>query len=376
MKLLSYDTFIIFFVRVMFVVASSVFINWVVFVPKEPEICQSNKSISPYCNLAIVKTIQHNQGRISGIAITPDNLTLVSGSEDQGIKLWDLHSGKLKQIFPDNSVPIGGIAISPDGKTVVTGSETKILRVWNLATGKQLTIFKGHQNLKGYENSVSLIIISPDSQTVVSTAFSVPRVGMSNREIKVWDVNTGRLKHTLSQPPHSFNPASTPTTWVDLEISGIAITPDGQTIVSVNKDWICWWDLASGKLQTTIHNTAGTKKLVSIDRDNLATVSTNSSPSVKTIDLKTGKIHQEVARSDGFDALISTADRRYAIGLVAKALSKTSSYQARNLSYLKIWNLQTGQLLVDKLTRGSMLAVSPDRQTIVIATDNTIEIWR
>ena len=347
----------------MFVVAASVFINWVV--RKEPEICQSNKSISPYCNLAIVKTIQHNQGRISDIAITPDNLTLVSGSEDQGIKLWDLHSGKLKQKFPSNSVAIGGIAISPDGKTVVTGSKGKILRVWNLATGKQLAILKGHQNLEGYRNSVSSISISPDSQTVVSTAFS--------REIKVWDVNTGRLKHTLSQPPHSFNPASNPTERVDLEISGIAITPDGQTIVSINKDWICWWDLASGKLQTTIHNTAGIENLMSIDRDNLATVRIISSPYLKTIDLKTGKIYQERGPLDRLGTLTFTADRQYAIGLQAV---RTPSDPARNSSYLKIWNLQTGQLLVDKLIRAEILTVSPDRQTIVIAIDNTIEIWR
>ena len=340
----------------MFVVAASVFINWVV--RKEPEICQSNKSISPYCNLAIVKTIQHNQGRISDIAITPDNLTLVSGSEDQGIKLWDLHSGKLKQKFPSNSVAIGGIAISPDGKTVVTGSKGKILRVWNLATGKQLAILKGHQNLEGYRNSVSSISISPDSQTVVSTAFS--------REIKVWDINTGRLKHTLSQLPPSFNPASTRTERVDLEISGIAITPDGQTIVSVNKDRICWWDLASGKLRTTIDNTPGVKKLMSLDRDNLAIVSTISSPHVKTLDLKTGKIHQEMGNNLGrFSTLISTTDRQYVIGLL----------DHRTL-YLNIWNLQTGQLLVTKPTRGEIFAVSPDRQTIVSATGSTIEIWR
>jgi WD40 repeat protein len=358
------------FIRAIFIAASLLFINWVLFTTKEPEICQSNKSISPYCNLAIVKTIQDDWGGISDIAITPDNLTLVSGSRDRGIKLWDLHSGKLKQKFPINSVEIGPIAIGPDGKTIVTGSEGKILRVWNLATGKQLAIFKGHQKLKGYQNSVSSIVISPDSQTVVSTAFS--------GEIKVWDVNTGRLKHTLSQPPPSFNPASTRTERLDLEISGIAITPDGQTIVSINKDWICWWDLASGKLQTTIHNTAGIEKLVSLDRDNLAIVRTNSFPHVKTLDLKTGKIHKEMRNSDR-GILISTADRQYAIGLVAEDSSRaSSSYQAtaRNLSYLTIWNLQTSQLLVNKLIRGRILAVSPDRQTIVIATDRTIEIWR
>ncbi|MBY5308827.1 WD40 repeat domain-containing protein, partial [Aphanizomenon flos-aquae CCAP 1446/1C] len=50
------------------------------------------------------------------------------------------------------------LAISPDGKTIVNGNLNKDIDVWNLQTGKII-----HQ-LCGHKNSVNSVAISPNNQ--------------------------------------------------------------------------------------------------------------------------------------------------------------------------------------------------------------------
>jgi WD40 repeat protein len=318
----------------------------------EPESCKFDRSISPYCNLALVQIIKDNPG-VSDIAIAPDNQTLVTGGADKAIKLWDLANGKLKQKFPSDSGAIRSIAISPDGQTVVSGSEDKIIRVWNLTTGKQKSILKGHNN------TVSKLAISPDNKTLVSNAFY-------SSDIKVWDLVTGKLKHTLSPPPRTFDIGSIPIEHVDPEISSISITPDNQQAIGIDRERIRWWDLNSGKLQTTLDNGNRISRLLSLDKDDRATIA-NDSSYIQSINLKTGKIHKQMGKYFArLASLAPTIDRHYVMGI--------ESY--KKSSELKIWDLQTGKLLLNRPTSGRVVAVSPDRQTIVSASNDSIEIWR
>ncbi|MEY3403240.1 MAG: hypothetical protein RLZZ86_2856, partial [Cyanobacteriota bacterium] len=45
--------------------------------------------------------------------------------------------------------------MSPDGKTVISGSDDHTLKLWDLQTGKEIHTFKGH------EDWVTTLAISP-----------------------------------------------------------------------------------------------------------------------------------------------------------------------------------------------------------------------
>jgi WD40 repeat protein len=77
----------------------------------------------------------HN-GPVYGVAISPDNRWLVTGSSDNTARLWDLSAKDLA----DNPVvlrgyhEIRGVAISPDNRWVIAGCYDGRVRLWPLQT--------------------------------------------------------------------------------------------------------------------------------------------------------------------------------------------------------------------------------------------------
>lgn len=53
------------------------------------------------------------------------------------------------------------VAITPDGSTVVSGSRDRTIKVWDLSTAKEVMKFV-------VENTVSSFAISPDCQTILA----------------------------------------------------------------------------------------------------------------------------------------------------------------------------------------------------------------
>jgi WD40 repeat protein len=41
---------------------------------------------------------------------------------------------------------VNSVAFSPDGRTVVTGSQDKTVRLWDLTTGKETAALRGHED--------------------------------------------------------------------------------------------------------------------------------------------------------------------------------------------------------------------------------------
>ena len=68
-----------------------------------------------------------------------------------------------------------------DGSRVVSGSLDKTVKVWNVETGELLHTLEGHS---GWVMSVAM-----DGSRVVS--------GSEDKTVKVWNVETGELLHTL-----------------------------------------------------------------------------------------------------------------------------------------------------------------------------------
>src|SRR5512147_3139319 len=67
--------------------------------------------------------------------------------------------GELLRSLEDHSDSVYSVAISADGRTIVSGSDDNTIKVWNLATGELL------RTLNGHSNSVSNVAISADSRT-------------------------------------------------------------------------------------------------------------------------------------------------------------------------------------------------------------------
>ncbi len=109
---------------------------------------------------------------IYSVAISPDGRTLVNGSYDKTIKIWNIASGQLIRTLQGHSGLVNSVAISPDGRTLVSGGGDKTIKIWNIASGQLIRTLQGHSGL------VNSVAISPDGRTLVS--------GSHDQTIKIW----------------------------------------------------------------------------------------------------------------------------------------------------------------------------------------------
>ena len=140
----------------------------------EPRVKQALQQVNYWKLMTCLRSLEGHSGEVNSVAISPDAKTFVSGSDDETIKVWEMHTGTLLRTLRGHSAWVTSLAISPDSKTVVSGSDDKSIKVWEMHTGNLLRTLKGHS---GWVNSIA---ISPDGKTVVS--------GSRDATIKLWGV--------------------------------------------------------------------------------------------------------------------------------------------------------------------------------------------
>jgi COMPASS component SWD3 len=251
-----------------------------------------------------LRTLQGHSGEVHSVAISPNGLTLVSGSQDRSIKLWNLHTGEDLHILEGHSRETTCVAISPDGLTLVTGSRNGTIKCWNLSTGQEL------QTLKGHSSEVHFVAISPDNRTLVSHGAEQTDGGIT-RCIKLWNLHTGKETSTLKMPlsrcaaissdsltlisgrwdggiklwnPHtgeernSIKAYARPSEFV----SALAISPDNQTFFSGSHfGTIKLWNMVTGKQLHAIEGHSSHISSIAISPDGQTLVSTSDDGTLK-----------------------------------------------------------------------------------------------
>lgn len=156
---------------------------------------------------------------------------LVSGSKDNTVRLWDLETrlplGELRgHEGYVTAVALGDCANG--NRVVVSGSQDKTVRVWNLETQALLGELRGHE---GPITSVALGRCAKGNRVVIS--------GSQDNTVRVWDLETRE-------------PLGAPLRGHSLSVTAVAVGADANDhslIVSGGQDKIVRiWDLESGGL--------------------------------------------------------------------------------------------------------------------------------
>ena len=97
-----------------------------------------------------------HSGDVNSVAFSPDDKTIVSGADDQTLKVWDAGTPArpIPHLAQNLSAPtlaaaslelkaekqdahshwVMSVAFSPDGKTIVSGSRDETIKVWDAGT--------------------------------------------------------------------------------------------------------------------------------------------------------------------------------------------------------------------------------------------------
>lgn len=124
-------------------------------------------------------------------AMSPDGAVFVVIGDGGALRVWDTASGKsVRQLTGDDGKDKRGpgapwvkatFAFSPDSRFVASaGRGEKDIRVWEVRTGKLV------QTLKGHGESVSFLTFSGNGRRLVSASFH------DNQAARFWDLATGK----------------------------------------------------------------------------------------------------------------------------------------------------------------------------------------
>ena len=217
----------------------------------------------------IINTLRHaDWGRVTAVVFSPDGKSLVSGSWDQVIKLWDVETGQEtgKWDVPreDNTVWPHSVDFSPDGTRLASGFQDGTVRLWSVANKNEVAVLEGHTD------RVASVSFSPDG------AFLASAGGRREPVVRLWDTATQAEVAALRGHRGTVNSVS--FSW-----------PDGATLASGSSDnTVRLWDVATRALIDILEDHTGSVQSVTFSRDGATLVSGGMDGRVLLRDLETG----------------------------------------------------------------------------------------
>lgn len=168
----------------------------------------------------LIQVVGEHEGDVFGVAFSPDGSRIVSGAFDSTVRIWDMNTGKLLQIFlEEHGGPTNTVSFSPDGSRVVSGSYDAKLRLWDADTGQKILVLEGHQSF------VYGVAFSTDGTHIASAS--------DDCTVRIWDAQTG-------EPIRIFEGHES-------SVDCIAFSPDGSRIASGDNSTVRIWDVNSGR---------------------------------------------------------------------------------------------------------------------------------
>ncbi len=237
-----------------------------------------------------LQTLQAIRARSSAVAFSPDGRLIVSGSNDNTVRVWDAATGAERRVLQGHSglvcavallagrpahrvglsttrrsaygmrrrAPSGvcckaiqawsiAVAFSPDGRLIVSGSSDKTVRVWDTATGAERRMLQGHSAL-GLAPSPSRRMAGSSCRALATTT------------VRVWDAATGAERRVLQGHSGSVN-----------AVAVLAGRPAHR--VGLGDNTVRVWDAATGAERRVLQGHSGWVSAVAFSPDGRLIVS-------------------------------------------------------------------------------------------------------
>jgi WD40 repeat protein/transcriptional regulator with XRE-family HTH domain len=137
----------------------------------------------------LLASFDHGSIFVGALRFCADGNTLLSSSNQQLLKRWDVTTGACLQALPAQAVGNRnrGVAIGEDGKLIVTGSGEPVILIWhNNPPDSDLQITR----LEGHTSRVWSVALSSDERLIAS--------GDEEGTTMISDAQTGKVLHVIS----------------------------------------------------------------------------------------------------------------------------------------------------------------------------------
>jgi len=332
-----------------------------------------------------LETVVHrgHKGWINEVAFSPDGKYMITGSQDNMAKLWEVSSGRELRTFKGHTDWIESVDFSPDGRHIVTGSRDKTARIWDAFSGQLI------RQIRGYEQIVFCVSFTPDGQYVAVSpnnnrtdlyevssgrrlktysghdylkgslcqAFSRDgkflATGSYDKKVIIWDVQTGAIVQTFKDHTNTIN--------------SLDISPDAKWAISSSgaEKAAILWEIQSGKPMWAVHDTLGFYT-VRFHPDGRS-VLTATSYTLRLFDLQTGKeIWSYDNPGSGYSCGAFSPNGHYlALGRDNSQIQLIDATQVREI---RAFEGKAAEITcLEKTSRGDLLAIG--------RSDGRVQIW-
>jgi WD40 repeat protein len=87
---------------------------------------------------------------------------LCKGSRDSTVRLWDLETCRVSQVFVGHTAPVTCVAMATDDAFVASGCDDKTVKIWSLMLGCVVTDYAEHGS------GISTVFVLPDNYSIIS----------------------------------------------------------------------------------------------------------------------------------------------------------------------------------------------------------------
>jgi WD40 repeat protein/tetratricopeptide (TPR) repeat protein len=353
--------------------------------PDRPYIVEAEQQLyKAVMNLRERLSLEH-EFKVSDVAFSPDGQRIVTTSTFRSFNtggnsayLWDTNSGKQLSVLrhEDQEDVIENAIFSSDGQYVLTTSANNAY-LWKVKTGKQFAV------LKKIENTVDLLF-SPDGRYVMletsyvedmktgkkivftkhNTGFDYTGIAYSpdgqtiaktsDKDVRLLDINTGKQSFVLighSAKHHAV------------------FDPDGKRLVTTKDRTVQLWNVKTGKplLTLELENFVNNAAFDPINGQYVIVACSDNTARLWNTETNTQKIL--VGHKDAVEYAIFSPDRQY-------VLTISRNHTAR------LWNFYSGEQVAvlvavsgDEIGGFDHATFSPDGKYIATTFDDTVHIW-
>jgi eukaryotic-like serine/threonine-protein kinase len=216
------------------------------------------------------------------LVFNPEGTILAAPSNDNSVKLWNVASGSMLQVFPGGTGEISSLHFTPDSKILTVVRQKDGIELWDVATGAPIS------SMSNEGNQIFQSALSPDGRILATCNACCEK---ERGEIKLWAIPSGKLHGVLKAEGKdeialaiAFSPDSSTLAVAHLQriilwnvaskepirsligferhMKKLTFTPDGQVLISHSLDeaFIRLWDVKSGSFIHRLETGSGPAK--------------------------------------------------------------------------------------------------------------------
>ncbi|HOE66378.1 MAG TPA: serine/threonine-protein kinase [Candidatus Hydrogenedentes bacterium] len=293
----------------------------------------------PFARKAL-RILEGHVDAVNALSVIADGKYLLSGSEDNTLRLWELASGRCMRIYEGHTGSVDAIAVSANGQFAVSASRDRSFRIWDLMAGKCVRVIETHRD------ATRSVCLAPNGRQILTRG--------ADNSLQLWELSTGTVARTLAG--HAD--------WV----KAICFSPAGRYALSGSADGtLRLWEVDGALCLRIFEGHVGAVEAIALSEDGAYALSGGADRTLRLWEVATGKCLRVM--SGHTDSVLSIALSQNAKLAVSGGPDRT----------VRVWEVEAGRCLCTFAGHGdSVLAVAltPDgRYALSSGRDRTVRVW-